>query len=237
MEKLEFHFFHGFLGSPQDWSEVIQHLNPSSVVNHDLNQDFLNPQIDLNSPFYSWASLKEKSIKDSSAKKMLVAYSMGGRLSLHLNLDLFERVLLIGVHPGLQTEQDQRARADQEWAHKLSEMDSKKWLQLWNSQDVFSSDQRRPSREISDSQKPLFQKQLLYWSLSQQNNKDATLKENAAVTYWCCGDRDEKFLPLRPRLKSLLGESHVFTVENSGHGVHFDQPLALAREIQRLTKL
>ncbi len=234
MDKIEFHFVHGFLGSPLDWSPVIKLLNHPQYVSYDLNQDIKSISPTSDDFFRDWSELKNKDLH-SQRKKVLVAYSLGGRLSLHLNLDHFEKVILIGTHPGLEKDKDIRKKADLDWAQKLNDIPFKDWIRLWDSQPIFKFDLKRPLREVSPHTIPLLQRQLIRWSLAEQSLKEDIFKKYSEKIHWCCGHRDEKFFSLLPKIQTLLGDnSHCFTIPDSGHGVLFEQPQILAQQIQRI---
>lgn len=57
-----------------------------------------------------------------TGRKILVGYSMGGRLALHALLEggLWDAAILISPHPGLESEEERAARraGDAEWGSR-----------------------------------------------------------------------------------------------------------------------
>lgn len=235
MAKLKFHFFHGFLGSPADWDGVAHSLYRAGiddVVCHDLVKDFLQLNKEENS-FVSWAEQKSAELRQSPDPKILVGYSLGGRLLMHLPPEDFHHMILLGAHPGLSMgERDKRKASDEIWLQKLENLSWQDWLAQWNAQDVFAEDRVRPARDSIEV--GTVGSMLWRWSLGRQDPRDEHLQWEAEQVHWGCGSRDKKFLGLIPRMSSILSEQNIFTIENAGHGVLFDQPEALANKIMRI---
>lgn len=234
MAEIEFHFFHGFLGNPSDWEFVVRELERQGVsacVLHNLSHDFTKLDKEKLS-FASWAEQKTAQLNQSNRAKFLVGYSLGGRLAMHLPASCFNKALFIGSHPGLTEGKQARKISDEAWLHKLETLEPAEWLDKWNQQNVFLNDSVRPPRTLEHI--GLVGEMLWRWSLARQEIQDEHLRAYAEQIFWCCGERDVKFSGLIPRMKSLLPDSHVFTIADSGHGVLFDQPERLAHEILRI---
>jgi 2-succinyl-6-hydroxy-2,4-cyclohexadiene-1-carboxylate synthase len=103
-------FLHGFLGSPQDWEGVIEHL-----------------------PEYSCEALSYPFQIPSNS--ILIGYSMGGRIALRSS----QPKILISTHPGLKTPEEKgyRLLQDQYWIQKLRQGHLESFLQDWYAQPLF----------------------------------------------------------------------------------------------------
>ena len=235
MEVVELHFFHGFLGSVKDWAPVKEFFLEQKrikMICHDLREDFIS--MGKKNSIDKWACYKANQIQGSSYKKFLVGYSLGGRLLLHIDPTCYWKMLLIGVHPGLEREKEQRLESDKKWQQKLWNQGSQQWLQDWNNQDVFKQDCKRPTRDYSKVELEIQMEMLVSWSLGKQNLRDEYLLEHGEKIYWLCGGLDTKFLALKERLSKLLPKEHISTVAGAGHGVLFDKPRAIAEQIKRI---
>lgn len=231
MEKLELHFFHGFLGEVEDWQPVIESL-PENLRHHCVCHSLLNDIEQLNAVnFLSWAKIKNQQLQESNHKKVLVGYSLGGRLLMHLAPQSFEALVLIASHPGLLSGKEEREKKDQSWVDQLNSDSVESWLKAWNAQEVFKNDVIRPRRQGSPQYWQAQMKILKGFSLSQQDCKDDFLREQAPRVYWLYGDRDDKYRGLLPRIEKNLAVDHIKEIASSGHGVLFDQPQALAKVI------
>lgn len=112
IEKKRLIFLHGFLGSPQDWDEVIAHL-----------------------PGYNCTALTYPF--NIPPDGILIGYSMGGRIALRYP----HRKIVISAHPGLQTDDEKAARClhDQKWIDLLHTVAFPEFLKKWHDQPLFDS--------------------------------------------------------------------------------------------------
>jgi pimeloyl-ACP methyl ester carboxylesterase len=224
------HFFHGFLGEPKDWKDVIAALDlKAEIHNHSLLDDFKGQT------FSQWAQMKKKQRDSLGGRHFFVGYSLGGRLLMHLDLESSDKVLLIGSHPGLIKGHENRLSSDQGWIERSQELSPQAWLKQWNDQEVFQKDRRRPVRNFDRESFLTWMKILSQWSLSKQECRDSWFKQNSSQVYWCCGENDKKFEELKKmRLQPILPSTHLFSLPGAGHGVIFDSPGELARVINKV---
>lgn len=233
MEKIDVACFHGFLGNPSDWEGVreclISDVNFSAAS---LLSDLKNITGDLG--FTSWAKYKNEYISKNQRKKILVGYSLGGRILMHLDLSSVDGVILIGSHPGLCEGRDVRLAQDQKWIAKADKISQEQWLQQWNGQPVFNKDQVRPSRSFLDDEFRAWLKIMDHFSLGRQKPIYSRLREYKDKIFWICGEEDSKFMALKERMEEELGASHIFTIPQAGHGVIFDNPQAVAEIVDQV---
>lgn len=196
------YFLHGFLGSKEDWNEVISHL-PSHYkcasldLTHHIPQSF-----------------------DKSA--VVVGYSMGGRIAL--TRDHKGGLVLLGAHFGLSTCEERKARAKEE--NKILEElkgDKDALLQKWYAQPLFSTLslqgdllQRRKSIDF-DKHAKLFEE----FALSKQPL--FTPPTHALLLY---GEKDEKYA------KIYRMYMNAKAIPDAGHAAHLENPKAVASSIQ-----
>ena len=131
--NFEWHFYHGFLGEPCDWQEVVNQLEIQGLKS------------------------ENNYLESRNLQKILVGYSMGGRLLMHLKPSLFSKAFLIGSHPGLSQGRDRRQDRDRYWAEMLENGKANEWLETWNNQEVFANDKIRPQRIIEGREEHLKQ--------------------------------------------------------------------------------
>lgn len=230
---LEFHFVHGFLGSPHDWDFTIKAVGfPKSVkiICHDLVSDFRKMKKNKN-PFFSWSYFKRKNWTNSFSKKIFIGYSLGGRLLLHLDPDDFQSLFLIGSHPGLSLFRESRLIEDQKWAEKIKTLSWVDWVEKWNQREIFKADRERPDRKDREIFKGEMSEILKFWSLGRQQDRAAFIKQCRERIYWIYGENDLKFKSLAKIVEKLLPKNHIFEIPESGHGVLFDNPQALGKKI------
>lgn len=176
------HVFHGFLGSPQDFSFLPKR---EDIKLHDL--------LNLN-----LALLIE-------SQDILIGYSMGGRIALELahkrNFDV-KKLVLIGSHPGLASLEERQKRAlwEDEVLSRLETSTPHDFESYWNTLAVFQYDQ--PIKiENQKRYAALFDQ----FRLSRQDNFLPFLKDHKEKLLWIVGTHDEKYRKLAKETLAPMG--------------------------------
>ncbi len=115
------HVFHGFLGSPDDFS----FLKREGVLIHDLYSMDQFPQINCDDT--------------------LIGYSLGGRIALEIASEKkfkFNKLILLNSHPGLTDleEKIHRAEFETQIINQLKSMPCGDFIEYWNSLPIFFHD-------------------------------------------------------------------------------------------------
>lgn len=250
MQKVDFIFLHGFLGLPSDWDEVINNVkaeleeNSIEVTAHVpdyFNRPNLGPKNSLDkaaSEFLNWCFSNT-----SNQRKILIGYSLGGRIALHIfekNPDLFERFICVSAHPGFKPFQDdeikERDARDHFWADLFLHHNWPELLQKWNEQSAFDGSDFEPTRDGEQFRRDLLSKSLVNWSLSKQADKRLVLRKYHKKITWVVGERDKKFIELTRSLVKEVADLKVEIISEAGHRVLFDNPFDLARSISNQVK-
>ncbi len=236
MEKLEIHFFHGFLGEPSDWNSTINELTLHQGVEvHTHSLLDLYRSLDSDRSLQAAANKVQKDLLTSeSTKKIVVGYSLGGRLLLHLQDQSFDKLLLLGSHPGLKESREQRLIKEAGWVEKGQQLSQQEWLAEWNRQDVFASDRSRPRRQFTDADFNDYIEILQAWSVARQEDFRKKLQSVGNKIFWACGEDDTKYRALSEEMKEFLPKDHVWLVPGAGHGILFDQPQDVARMVEKV---
>ena len=196
------YFLHGFLGSKEDWNEVISYL-PSHYNCESLD-------------------LTETIPSSFDDRAIVVGYSMGGRIALTRNHK--GGLVLLGAHFGLST-QDERALRAKEESKILEEMkgDKDALLQKWYAQPLFSTlrvqDELLKRRKSIDFDKhaQLFEE----FALSKQTL--FTPPPHALLLY---GEKDQKYA------KIYRMYANAKAIPDAGHAAHLENPKAVAFSIE-----
>jgi len=183
--------------------------------------------------------LKQYILNCSSKERLVIGYSLGGRLLLKLlELDswLFKKVVFISTHPGLQSEDEKLARFknDLEWVDKIESLSLANFLLEWNSQPVLATSTDRSHLSLAHLDSNHIKKVLLEHSLALQADYRALIKNLIIPQLWVAGERDQKFLNLYQTLSGTKFSCEVVT--KAGHRVHFDNPEELSALISRFFK-
>ena len=226
-------FLHGFLGSPQEFSPVIQHLQGQPIF---LPSLYDRGPLDPTHSLRDWTRNFKAWIRDKN-KPWVIGYSMGGRLALHaaaLLPDEIAGVVAISAHPGLNgaEEKQQRVLWESQWIRRFQELPLADTIRLWQAQDIFAQSEKAVVDPYLESE--LIRSSLDNWSTARHEFQPCELLEGRCPLHWVVGRRDTKYCELLSRF--LRGRPEDLTViENAAHRVHLDAPEALASVLNRLT--
>ena len=244
-------FLHGFLGSARDWCDVITLFSDEhwclavdlpghgkTVVNRSEEayqmENCANGLVDF---------LDSLDI----GKCDIVAYSMGGRLSLYMAVNFshrFERVVLESASPGLKTKQERQDRRahDKILAERLETGSLKKFLKEWYDRPLFATlkqDKKRFTRLMADR---------------RENNKSSSatgpatslrmMGAGAQPSLWdqlhkiqarlllIVGEKDDKFKRIAAEMAPKCPKVSVSVVDGAGHNVHWEKTEEYARLVK-----
>ncbi|KAG8059100.1 hypothetical protein GUJ93_ZPchr0002g23407 [Zizania palustris] len=152
-------FLHGFLGTSEDWVPMMKALSPSArVIAVDLpghgESEILHPDVANPNQF----SITVQSIADlllklicniTDGEVVVVGYSMGARIALHMALNQKHKIsgaVIISGTPGLKDEVSRRCRSaiDKSRAHFLSSCGLESFLETWYSAKMWASLREHP---------------------------------------------------------------------------------------------
>lgn len=190
------HVFHGFLGSPDDFS----FLQEKGVLLHDLYEMNTFPDI--------------------QPDDTLIGYSMGGRIALELaskNRFNLRGLVLINAHPGLGSEEEkvQRQAFETTVLNKLETSNREDFMSWWNALSIFKNDLPiNVTEERFKKSKSLFNQ----YRLSAQKDFLPELIEHQDKVLYLVGLGDDKYLELAQekllphdiRVKSIDGGHRLF---------------------------
>ncbi len=166
----------------------------------------------------------------------LLGYSLGARLALGLlthEPSVFASATLVGVHPGLATEQERRARREQDeaWAQVLETEGLEAFVDRWEAEPLFSSQRRLPEplqraqREarLSHTASGLAHALRALGLGSMPDFRDQLSRLDLPVTL-VVGERDEKFRRLAAFMLPLLPRARLEIAPRVGHNVVLEAP-------------
>lgn len=243
LKEIDLIFLHGFLGLPSDWKKTQECLNDHGK-NHEVKFHFLVPdyfKISQLGPLNSFEKSSGEFLSyieqnTFSKNKILIGYSLGGRLALHIfekNPDLFLQLILISTNPGLTTEREklERELLDKNWSEQFKHHPWSEVLKKWNQQAVFKDSQQEPDRKEENYQREQLSQSLVNWSLAKQQNKKHLSHQFVNRMTWINGEKDRKFNEMMRSLKEENPQLKNVQVSKAGHRVLFDNPEILAQEI------
>ncbi|MEJ6510599.1 MAG: alpha/beta fold hydrolase [Acidimicrobiales bacterium] len=178
-------------------------------------------------------------IASAITPNIVIGYSLGGRIALHLALafpDLVERLVLIGATGGLDSEEERKQRrvADESLADHLEEVGVGVFLDEWLSQPMFASLTAEQSfRELRATNSTAgLASSLRLCGVGTQESLWDRLNTLTMPVLVLAGSNDEKFTQLGHRLVASIGNNASFeSVADAGHSAQLENPAATAAAI------
>jgi 2-succinyl-6-hydroxy-2,4-cyclohexadiene-1-carboxylate synthase len=166
--------------------------------------------------------------------RVLLGYSMGGRLALHALLEKnhpWQAAVIVSAHPGLESEvdRDSRRASDAAWATRALTGNWQEFLTDWNAQPLLGGAMREPQASGSlIMRRREIARGFVDWSLGAQQALWQRLHEITIPVLWVVGENDAKFLTLAERAVSLMPRATLTIAPQSGHRVPWDAEQWLA---------
>lgn len=204
---------HGFLGMPSDWGQEGDIWAPNL-----FSEEF--SQLSLWECARYLNKLSKEKLKGSS--KVLMGYSMGGRIALHMLLDdpkQWSKAVLISTHTGLNNDIERQGRCskDEEWAKRFLNDPWDVVLAEWNDQEVFRKGSFHFDRYEADFNRHFLSTAMKRWSLSVQEQLSEPLSELDIPIDWVVGEYDTSFLTHAQSLKFKHPDSRIIIIPATGH--------------------
>jgi 2-succinyl-6-hydroxy-2,4-cyclohexadiene-1-carboxylate synthase len=169
----------------------------------------------------------------------VVGYSMGGRLALHVAVNLPERtrsLLTIGAHAGLEGEvRMARRAADGALADRIEREGVEAFVRYWEALAMFEGVARRQPQLATALHDLRLGNSAAGLAASLRGMGAAAMEalwdDLDAIRVPCtfvAGAEDPGFVDHARRLAALVAGSRVEVVAESGHSVPFEQPAAMA---------
>jgi 2-succinyl-6-hydroxy-2,4-cyclohexadiene-1-carboxylate synthase len=241
LEKISLLALHGFLGQSTDWDLIQSHfmVSPFAGSFEWWSVDYMaNPLLNSKNSFELWAgNFNQKvKLKFSEGPRVLIGYSLGGRLALHAfaaNPEMYDHVILISTNPGLTREKERQERwlSDFAWSQKFQKMPWNELVREWNSQSVFKDSIAEPPREESKYDRELLSNALIEWSLVKQPDFREVIAQNAQKFFWISGEKDIKYISLGMELTKKAPTLKSTVIPRSSHRILFDNPSELASQM------
>ena len=239
-------FLHGFLGSGNDWIEVIQFLLPHyncltlDMPGHGETKLIANN----NNPFENTASALIEFLDQQKIRKCyLTGYSMGGRIALFLALrypHYFNKIVLESASPGLRTdkERNERIYQDEKIAQDLESGDFNSFFKKWYNQPIFKglTDHKNFNQLLQQREKSDFRKlaeSIRFLGTGNQPSLWEEINQNKIPILLITGEDDVKFQSIAHEMLKLNEFIQVKVIENCSHNVHFQKSREFAHQLHR----
>jgi 2-succinyl-6-hydroxy-2,4-cyclohexadiene-1-carboxylate synthase len=228
---------HGFAQTPSQWLEIWPHAATPWISGHGPNPTFVP---DFTAEVGRLAELA----LGLRPPRVLLGYSQGARLGLGMLADfpdLFERAVLVGVQPGLETEGERAVRVEweQEVAHKLEVQGLDTFWAYWEALPALARMRMDPAAPSELARRTQLDARGLAWAMR-------TLGLGAMPNFWpllpaissqvelVVGELDTKFLALAERARPTFLDGRLHIIPGAGHNPLFDAPQAMASLVRRI---
>lgn len=215
----------GFLGLPSDWLALKKEISSLIPINP---YEIAQPKQGL----YKWAQEFHQILPK---EPILLGYSMGARLCMHVLLESFPKALiLISGNPGLKTqlEKKKRLRSDLRWAKRFQKEAWEPLMHKWNNRSVFST--APLIRYEKDYCRNILSSTLNHWSLAQQIDFSTIIEQAPIPILWITGKLDKTYSKKSIKFSHPLSQSWV--IPSSGHRVPWEQPKAFLQILYSFLK-
>ncbi len=243
MEKVNLICLHGFLGKSSDWDLIHSYfvVSPLGGRVELWPVDYMSqPELNSTNSFLSWAEAFNQKVlqKFSHGRRILIGYSLGGRLAMHAlaaRPEMYDAAIFLSTNPGIMREKEKQERwqADQQWAQKFAILPWPDLLREWNAQSVFKDGTLEPPREESSYDRALLSSALTEWSLAKQEDFRDCVAKNSDKILWLTGEKDIKFLSIAMELKKRAPGLNTQSVTKASHRLIFDNPSETAQRMIR----
>lgn len=229
---------HGFTGCGNDF-DCVRHFFPDTF--------FDSPDLhgkDVRKDFPSLLDMLSERFERLSGNlpRVLLGYSMGGRIALHLALKLSrenalrkgDRLVLISASPGIADEAERRERqkSDTLLAEKIiNAASAESFYAYWKTLPIIASQADIPepwrtrileSRAIAD--KTNWANSLAIVGTGTLPPLWDELAEITCETFLVCGENDAKFSQIAERMSERMPDSRVIKIPHCGHAPHLENP-------------
>jgi 2-succinyl-6-hydroxy-2,4-cyclohexadiene-1-carboxylate synthase len=230
---------HGAVGSAADWRTIASQLAARHIGSRAVDLwRFLDCAPMSLTAFGEALNAEARGEVFRGSSRVLMGYSMGGRLALHALLNQphpWQAAVIISAHPGLEAAPDRAARlsADAAWAAKALTGNWAAFLDDWSAQPVLAGGDIRDA--AAQQRLALRRREIargfVDWSLGAQQPLWNRLPEIQIPILWIVGEHDEKFRSLGARAVGLLPSAKLAIAPQAGHRVPWQAGDWLAGEV------
>jgi 2-succinyl-6-hydroxy-2,4-cyclohexadiene-1-carboxylate synthase len=231
---------HGFCGHPTAFTATVERLAPERTIAGVFLPGHAGGP-DVPGSFDRTVDLIASNLQAAGLGPAHVAgYSLGGRIAVGLvarHPALVSRATLISTHFGLATEAERsaRRRQDQIWARLLREQGLTAFVEAWERQPLFATQNRLPRETLS------FQRQLRMMhsagslaaalevlGLAEMPDFAQTLTQADVPVELVVGEHDQRFCEPAASMVRRLARGRIHVIPECGHNPLLEAPEALA---------
>lgn len=231
---MKIYALHGFLGKPSDWSDIAP-----PDIELDCIDLFHEP---IANSIADWVAGFNERVSKDRRKKVLLGYSLGGRLALHSLLaapKLWDGAIIVSAHPGIVDNNLRKLRYEEDvvWSEYFR---TKPWnllMQEWNRRPIFDGGVRELHRNESDYERTKLSAALVNWSLGKQQDLRPVINHLDLPILWVNGANDHLYCKQVEGVALKHPKSQKIQIEAAGHRVPWDNAVHFFEKIREYMKL
>ena len=168
--------------------------------------------------------------------RILIGYSMGGRLALHALLEggPWDAAIIISASPGLRDPREaaQRRSQDTQWATRALTDSWVEFLNAWNNQPILGGELRdeREDKKLMQRRREIA-RSFVDWSVANQESLWDRLTEIKIPVLWIAGETDEKFSTIAREAAEKSPNFSLAIAPAAGHRVPWENELWIQETI------
>ena len=229
---------HGAVGAASDWRSLAGILAKDGISTRSVDLwRFLQCESVPMPDFGKRLNADAEGEVSRGQRRILVGYSMGGRLALHALLEggPWEAAVIISANPGVRDSEEAAARRgkDAVWATQALTRSWADFLSEWNSQPVLGGAMRdeREDKKLIQRRREIA-RSFVDWSVGNQQPLWDKLPEIQIPVLWIAGEEDTKFLAIANEAAQSSDCFEVAIAPGSGHRVPWENEAWLVETIR-----
>lgn len=240
----EFWCLHGAVGAASDWRSLASGFAKHGISTRAVDLwRFLQCESVTMPEFGKRLNADAEGEVSRSQRRILIGYSMGGRLALHALLENgpWDAAVIISANPGLRDPQEiaERRSQDAHWATRALTESWSDFLSAWSNQPILGGalrDEREDKKLIQRRRE--IARSFVDWSVANQKNLWERLTEIKIPVLWIAGESDVKFSAIAREAAAISPNFSLAIASSTGHRVPWENEAWLTEVIhQHLTDL
>ncbi len=228
---------HGAVGAASDWRSFA-----SGLAKHGISTRAVDLWRFLQCESVSMPEFGKRLNADAtgevsrSQRRILIGYSMGGRLALHALLEggPWDGAVIISANPGLRDTQEaaERRSQDAQWATRALTESWSDFLSAWSTQPILGGSLRdeREDKKLIQRRREIA-RSFVDWSVGNQQSLWDRLPEIKIPVLWIAGEHDEKFSAIAQEAAAKSPNFSLAIAPTAGHRVPWENEAWLAEKI------
>ncbi len=238
---------HGFTGSASTWKTSRDYLSGMTTIAPDLlghGDSDCPPERDRHSMPAAVDDLVCLIRKLSFGRVIVLGYSMGGRLAMHLALrapEIVEALVLESTSAGIESRQERLARAtsDEQLADEIERDGIAAFVARWEALPLFASQVNLPAAARESLRRQRLKQSphglassLRGMSVGFQESLWTRLSELSMPELIIAGALDRKYCDIARTMSEAVPDARLSIIPDAGHAVHLERPSAFWQTVR-----